>query len=483
DASATIDRLSQWLRQGHDQSLIFLHFGVPHAPYLLNGDGTQYSLAGSYGMPGWIPKEHRWSPEAPFYTTQAFQRYLLQTMYVDQLLGRLMDSLEDSGLFQASTLVVTADHGVAFTPGEKRRALQFDPAVVGANNAVPLLWKSAGQTTAHRETRNIELIDVLPTLLDELGSGADVSGMDGRPVSQPPREVKRFAGQDYAKDVWPEVLETSRARHRAIRIAESREGSYFVRPAKYADLIGQPIDSATPSEQTVELVNPLVLDELKRVDMASSFRPNLIEGTLAADSTVEVVGIAINGLLADVVEVFVDDTGLRRFLSVFDPATLEPGDNPIDFVAVSPVAPEAAATGEAALQRLRHSGDTFRLIDGVLSNAEGKPLQRDQERLVGAFDGFDHRIPGVLQIHGWLADRTTWTPPQAYLVVYQDQQHQSRPSRPRPDLTSISEGLVHAGFSTAVRLQGEHFQRDNLRMFVIFDGETYAEMKNIEGMQ
>lgn len=174
-----VEGLSEWLAQGRKESLVFFHLNLPHAPYLLNPDGTAYSRMGGYEMLGWHKKGYSWDPQAPFYAAQGFQRYLLQTMFADRILGGILDDLQASGLFRESTLVITADHGVAFTPGQKRRAWELELPLVGANNAVPLLWKSSGQIIGTRSTRNVELIDILPTLLDELGSGFSAGGMDG----------------------------------------------------------------------------------------------------------------------------------------------------------------------------------------------------------------------------------------------------------------------------------------------------------------
>jgi hypothetical protein len=50
----------------------------------------------------------------------------MQAAYTDQLLGTIVQRLRRTGLYDRSLLVVTADHGMAFTPGEQGRARVSD---------------------------------------------------------------------------------------------------------------------------------------------------------------------------------------------------------------------------------------------------------------------------------------------------------------------------------------------------------------------
>jgi hypothetical protein len=138
----------------------------------------------------------------------------------------------------------------------------------------------------------------------------------------------------------------------------------------------------------------------------------------------------------------------------------------------------------ALLDRIgRPEGLEFRFEDGVLMNMLDLPLQRDQMRLVGAFDVIDQRIPGLLRISGWIGDRRTWKPPQACLITYPGREQQlMTPSDPRPDLSSVSVDLVHSGFTATIECGKSPFRLESLRMFVIFDNHTYAEMRNDAGV-
>ncbi len=73
---------------------------------------------------------------------QALQRHLLQVGYTDKLLGQLLNKLERSGLYDEALVVVVADHGVSFVPGEGPRELRRDniadmaPLVVAVNGRI-----------------------------------------------------------------------------------------------------------------------------------------------------------------------------------------------------------------------------------------------------------------------------------------------------------------------------------------------------------
>ena len=102
-------------------SLHFLHLLLPHTPWTYLPSGTRY-----FNVPG-LPVDGQW------WSRLALQRHELQLQYTDWLLGETLRVLEDSGRYQDTLLVVTADHGVSLTPGAAGREL--DPAGQAADRA------------------------------------------------------------------------------------------------------------------------------------------------------------------------------------------------------------------------------------------------------------------------------------------------------------------------------------------------------------
>ncbi len=100
----------------------FDHALLPHAPWRYLRTGQEYPqtapLPGAIEVPG---RTDRWGDDE-WLMTQGYQRHLLQTALVDNLVGRLVRRLREAGLYDRALIVVTADHGTSFILGEDRRS-------------------------------------------------------------------------------------------------------------------------------------------------------------------------------------------------------------------------------------------------------------------------------------------------------------------------------------------------------------------------
>jgi hypothetical protein len=150
------------LRPGAEPSLWYVHFMLPHSPWAYLPSGTRYSLRQA---PGWGADEV-WSGNQAA-VDQYWQRHLLQLGYADRVLGRLVARLRATGLYDRALVVVTADHGVSFRAGQKRRPLS--PANLQDIAYVPLFVKRPGQRAPHVVTAPARNIDILPTIAGAVG--------------------------------------------------------------------------------------------------------------------------------------------------------------------------------------------------------------------------------------------------------------------------------------------------------------------------
>jgi sulfatase-like protein len=142
-------------------TLYFLHVLLPHTPWKYLPDGRVYN---SSSLPNAAGARGVW-PTPVQQLNQ--QRHLVQLAYTDKLVGRILQRLKDQGLYDRSLVVMTADHGQGFTPGNGSRAL-------GPGNAAQLMWvptfiKAPGQTKGRIDDRNWEHVDLLPTMADMAG--------------------------------------------------------------------------------------------------------------------------------------------------------------------------------------------------------------------------------------------------------------------------------------------------------------------------
>jgi hypothetical protein len=143
-------------------SLWYVHVMLPHSPWAYLPSGERYNVRGA---PGWGPDEV-WNPNQAA-VDQHWQRHLLQLGYADRVLGQLVARMRGTGLYDRALLVVTADHGVSFRAGEKRRPLS--PANLQDIAYVPLLVKPPGQRRGRLVREPARTIDIVPTLADALG--------------------------------------------------------------------------------------------------------------------------------------------------------------------------------------------------------------------------------------------------------------------------------------------------------------------------
>jgi Sulfatase len=143
-------------------SLWYLHLLLPHSPWTYLPSGRRYDVQAA---PGWASDEV-WNPNQAA-VDQYWQRHLLQLGYADRVLGRLLDRLRATGLYDRAVLVVTADHGVSFRAGQKLRPLSE------ANREdiayVPLFVKTPGQLRGRAVPEPGRTIDIFPTLAEAGG--------------------------------------------------------------------------------------------------------------------------------------------------------------------------------------------------------------------------------------------------------------------------------------------------------------------------
>ena len=163
-------------RRGSRPPFLFLHTSLPHVPWRFLADGRQYAVPAP-SIPGLV--EGAWTGPQ-WQVDQAYARHLLQAQYADRLLGGLLERLRDVGLYERALVVVTADHGVSFQAGDRRRTPT--PTNLHDVASVPLFIKAPRQRSGRVERGAVRTIDVLPTIGRELG--IRLTGVDGVPAGE-----------------------------------------------------------------------------------------------------------------------------------------------------------------------------------------------------------------------------------------------------------------------------------------------------------
>jgi arylsulfatase A-like enzyme/uncharacterized membrane protein YbhN (UPF0104 family) len=169
DSGVVNGRAFEFLERHRDSRFfLFLHYMDPHDPYFRHPyDGHGIARAAN---------QH----PTPDMAGEMHALYQGEIAYLDENFGRLLAKLEELGLYENSTIVVTADHGEEFLDhgGFWHGLTLYEEQI-----HVPLLVKwPAGGRLAPAEVPGIpaRLIDVAPTLLARAGAPlpASMQGLD-----------------------------------------------------------------------------------------------------------------------------------------------------------------------------------------------------------------------------------------------------------------------------------------------------------------
>jgi hypothetical protein len=314
----------------------FLHVLLPHTPWHYLGPAQDYvTLAGQGVRVGtW-----RDSWNAAF----GRARHLLQVQTGDWLVGQVVERLEQIGAYDDSLIVVTADHGVAFTPGVPSR---------GASNLnyaevmwTPLLVKLPGQTEGSVDDRAAETIDIVPTIADELGVDLPWE-TDGRSLLGPPRpdgprrladwglnQVRPADGKSYVEFDGPSgfarLLRTTASR------ATGDPGLRLYRIGGYGTLVGRPAAPLVASGHAVVDATLENAAEYRNVRRDAERIP-----WAYAHGTVDVpagawVAVVVNGTIAAVSQTLPDSGADRsEYAAVLPPQLVRDGRNAVELFVV-----------------------------------------------------------------------------------------------------------------------------------------------------
>ena len=311
------------IRPTHQPTLYYLHILLPHVPYEHLRSGQTYSVDG--GHPG--KANETWSGDA-WATTQSYQRYLLQVGLVDTLLGQLVAHLKAARLYEKSLVVITADHGVSFRPHDNRRSItktNFADIM-----AIPLFIKAPFQQQGEILDRNVEIIDILPTITDILEIKLPWS-VDGDSAFSPePR-----AGTEKASSLSTQIaLDRFNT---AVREAVNKQADLFppddpvVPHASPLALVGQRTQDMPMSEDSQFAITIDQLKHFAQVDLEAPFLPAHITGTLHSEEF-RFIALALNGTVRAITQPwsFAVKGKYGRWSALLDPQFFRSGKNTIE---------------------------------------------------------------------------------------------------------------------------------------------------------
>lgn len=330
---------------GSRPQLNFLHLNLPHRPYRYLPSGAEYGpvgpLAAAHGARKGVWGDDAWE------VSQALQRHLLQLRFADAVLGRVVERLQSQGLYDAALIAVTADHGVSFRTGGSARQVDRAEPLRNAGDVlrVPLFVKLPAQREGVRSDRNVETIDLLPTLIAALG-GQLPAPVDGRDALDPgilDRPDKRaFVSLGdgtrrrlaLPRDVplGTPVLE----RLGAPFAQRARDGDLF-RIGPNADLLGRSLGSVPAMGEGRLLVKLADAEAFRTVDPDGPYLPAHVAGELEGaepEAAALELAVSVNGAIRAVTRSYTEEPGRPRFTAMLPSDALREGPNDVRVFAV-----------------------------------------------------------------------------------------------------------------------------------------------------
>jgi hypothetical protein len=344
-------RFVESLKPADKPTFHFLHTSLPHIPFEYLPSGKKY-----YVPPQWINRREamvkagsgHWG-DNEWLINQAYQQYLLQAGATDTFFGRLIDRLKQTGLYDRSLIIVTSDHGLSFIPGDYSRRLtkkSFKDIM-----PVPLFIKLPYQHKGVVSDRNVETIDILPTIAGILDiklpwqvdgqsmldtSAAERSGKIIFHTQQHPR--KDDANKRYEKFVFgPAIDEKYETLEKKIALFGSGTGwPALFRIGHYNELINESINEVDIAGKADVVVKINREDNYSALDPEKEPLLNFITGQIVADkATAEFnLAVSVNGVIQAVTRTYTKK-GMIKFSALVPEHALKAGKNKIEVFVVN----------------------------------------------------------------------------------------------------------------------------------------------------
>lgn len=206
DAKTITDKAIELLKKFHERKFfLFVHYWDTHYPYnsprhyvqkFINHDYGKniciYEIVGSTPDPEtcgnnyparYVPyRADRWTHKGHngiINSNEALARYDAAIAFVDHEVRRLLDALEDFGIFEETFVLFTSDHGESLTEHE----IYFDHhGLYDVTLHVPLILKYSKFPKNRRIEGLVQHTDMVPTILDIIGASEDGLEFDGRSI-------------------------------------------------------------------------------------------------------------------------------------------------------------------------------------------------------------------------------------------------------------------------------------------------------------
>lgn len=431
-----------------------------------------------------LPFKHMWHDDEAAMRINR-QRHVLQTGFVDTMIGNFLNRLKSLGIYDESLVIITSDHGVSFQPGSARRNVYQGNLV--EISAVPLLIKYPGNTPAGISDVNAQIMDIVPTILDVL----DTSGWDDfdgislvNPATVPPdvkvmREANKTA---ITTDADEHLLQLELAAVKTAKIYGEHDFPSIFRAGDRLGLTGQSVSELAAVGAPGPGLEINGADMFQRINLSGGFLPLVVHGKLhyeGEQSELLELALSVNGTLQAVSSLLTIPGKENEFEVLLPPSAFVEGENVLEAWLVSEtvdgIALQRTATAGTADYQLSENsdGDTTLIIDGAEFEVEDRIVR-----------GGARAVPGesekLLLLSGWAVDLKNAVTAET-VVIFIDNQFYSA-FAPTQASNSVAErfnesGLANSGFRIPVAISSpEQAAAMEVRVFAISIEQRVSEL-------
>lgn len=461
-------------------SLFFLHTMLPHAPYKYLPSGKTYNATGFRG----IVAREKWSSDEQAIIPD-YQHYILQVGFVDTLLGELLTHLKTIGLYDRALIVITADHGVSFLPGDFRRPLtetNFQDIM-----PMPLFMKLPNKKKGRINDLNVETIDILPTIADilEVNIPWQTDGQSALDLSLRTRSEKVIYFNNARKKLIVDSAALE-AKYRTLERMLSLFGSgstpdSLYKAGPYSDFVGRQISRIATIDESSQTIELNMADFYEDLNIDAEFIPVEITGHMFDMKKAAFpyhVAIAVNGTIHAVAETFHHTGEMGEFAAIVPEDALRNGRNEIEVFVISGSEqhPRMARTKNRSALTYFLSGTG---AEETITTSEGESLPIVPHALEGHID-FIKIEADTLHVSGWAADIKHSALPDAILVFKNDDLFfKGFTGLHRPGVVNVfgSQAPAYSGYEIILpMMENEETTAPNIRVFAISKGGKASEL-------
>lgn len=460
-----VQRLINGIESDSAPTLSYAHLRAPHVPWETNPSGTHYERPEEYTEVSGVEGDGRWGPD-PAPALLGLQRHLYQIGLLDSMLGRLFDHLDRTGTWDDTMVVVVADHGASFVPGQHRRWPYDDNR--DDLYRVPLFVKYPGQSTGETVDVPVFGIDVLPTIVDALEVDTDWD-FDGESLLhlttvRPHQPIHWCCNGDGASIELEVLFSQVERNHTWIPDQGSWLGVASV--GESGPLIGEPTTEIAVGTDSGFRWSLDLGSELEDVDRSTGMVQTLITGRVMAESLPESneVLIVVNDVVAGVAHLSRDGPTSGAITGLIAEDLVAEGANDVSLLLSDDGGGWlAGASEDLTLELIADDGHVIEL------GAEGS--RRVQ------VDSIEPTETGW-EVTGWAADVSQKVTPEMFYIFAGDRLLAWGP--PNLDNSNVvrwfdSENLLRSGFTFEVAAEDLPEEADRLVVVAEFGDGAVAD--------